>query len=80
MRKSITTAVAVAVVLAVSSILTGCDGGTYPEVDLSDPTDTAVDKLYIHSPIVNGKPVDCVVYAIRNRGGLSCNWEAYNEK
>jgi hypothetical protein len=27
---------------------------------------------------VNGKPVDCIVFYSYQKGGLSCNWDAYN--
>lgn len=27
---------------------------------------------------VNGKQADCVIYDTPSRGGVSCNWEAYN--
>lgn len=60
--------VLVASVIALA--LAGCSDGS----DTDGSRDMWVDTIE-----VEGKPLDCVAFKNGYGGGVSCNWDAYNE-
>lgn len=55
---------------AIALALSGCSDG-------SDTNDSAY--MRVETIEVDGKPLDCVAFKQGYGGGVSCNWESYND-
>ena len=53
--------------------LTGCSD------DRDDSDATGSRNIWVGTIEVEGKPLGCVAFKKGYAGGLSCNWDAYNE-